>query len=125
MISRPKNQSHHSIRCGICRRIIEDRAQIYQAGISWGVLCIDCYKNFSSEDIELMTNMFIAYGGYFGKRKGSDFSTNKVLKKILSELQLQRKKVNVEGLNLKMLHRALLYGITPKQYVKSLQSLMK
>ena len=125
MISRPKNQSHQSIRCGICRRIIEDRAQIYQAGISLGVVCVECYKRFSSEDMELMTNLFIAYGGYFGKQKSSEFSTNKMLKSILSEMQLQKKNINVESINIKMLHNALLHGITPKQYVEALKKLLE
>ena len=83
------NKIRRVVRCGICRVEIRDRAQIYQAGVNFGIVCIRCYKQFSTEDIELMANMFIAYGGYFGMLNGSRISTRNILKRLTTELGKQ------------------------------------
>ncbi|MFX0136700.1 MAG: hypothetical protein ACFFDN_23895, partial [Candidatus Hodarchaeota archaeon] len=75
------------------------------------------------EDLELMANMFFAYGGYFGKLKGRGFSVYKVLKELTSEIQVQE--TPIEEVNIKMMHRALLYGITPHQFIEGLKLLLE
>ncbi|HEC37438.1 MAG TPA: hypothetical protein ENI29_04320 [bacterium] len=107
-------------RCGICRVEIRDRAQIYQAGVNFGIVCIRCYKQFSTEDIELMANMFIAYGGYFGMQKDSRISTRNILEKLTTELGKQGDDVNFEQVNIQVFHKALLQGIAPKHYTREL-----
>ena len=114
-----------TVRCGICRVEIRDRAQIYQAGVNFGIVCIRCYKQFSSEDIELMANMFIAYGGYFGMLKDSRISTRNILEKLTTELGKQGDDVNFEQINIQLLHKVLLHGITPKLYTHELKKLVE
>ncbi|KKM88354.1 hypothetical protein LCGC14_1259580 [marine sediment metagenome] len=109
------------VRCGICRVEIRDRALIYQAGINFGIVCIRCYKQFSTEDIELMANMFIAYGGYFGMQKESRISTRNILEKLTTGLGKQGDDVNFEQVNIQVFHKALLHGIAPKHYTHELE----
>lgn len=111
--------THKVIICGICQAEISNEASIYQEGIHLGVVCADCYKNNSKEDLELMANMFFAYGGYFGKLKDSEFSVYKVLKALSTEIQ--EEKLSIEEINIKMMHRALLHGVTPHQFVEGLK----
>ncbi|KKK45697.1 hypothetical protein LCGC14_0887500 [marine sediment metagenome] len=119
------NKNKSAVRCGICRVEIRDRAQIYQAGVNFGIVCIRCYKQFSSEDIELMANMFIAYGGYFGMLKDSRISTRNILEKLTTELGKQGDDVNFEQINIQLLHKVLLHGITPEQYTHELKKLVE
>ncbi|MFW9866129.1 MAG: hypothetical protein ACFFEN_08540 [Candidatus Thorarchaeota archaeon] len=112
-----------SVKCGICRSEILDRAHIYQAGIHLGVICVHCYKRFSSNDIELMANLFIAYGGYFGMLRSSLFTPIKILKKLVREAQAQNQHVSLEQINIRLLHKALLHGLSPEQYIHSLEKL--
>lgn len=46
--------THETVKCGICRNEIQRGASIYQEGLTFGVVCEHCYKNNSSEDLELM-----------------------------------------------------------------------
>ena len=115
------NKNKSAVRCGICRVEIRDRAQIYQAGVNFGIVCIRCYKQFSSEDIELMANMFIAYGGYFAKLKDSKISTRNILEKLTKELGKQGDNFNYEQVNIQVFHKALLHGIAPKHYTHELE----
>ncbi len=119
-----RRRSDHSVKCGICRAEIEDRAQIFQSGINLGVVCEDCYKRFSAEDLEMMGNMFIAYGGYFGMRKDSKFSVIKILEKVLQDTLEEGNKVDSEKINIRLMHMALLHGVTPEQYIKNLNLLI-
>jgi hypothetical protein len=108
--------------CGICHSEIISSASIYQEGFNFGVVCKHCYENNSPEDIELMANMFLAYGGYFGKLKNPDFSLYKLLKQIVTKVE---NKENVEELHIKYMHNALLNGVTPKQFIQGLRILLE
>jgi hypothetical protein len=126
MISYPKSYDKTSLglfRCAICRNEIEDYTNVYPAGLNFGLVCDDCYKSFPEEDIELMLNMFIAYGGYFGKKQGSIFSLKILLKDLVDEITIEKENINVKELNIKMLHKALLYGIAPKEFLIHLEKL--
>jgi len=115
--------THDVIICGICRTEITNEASIYQEGLHLGVVCAGCYKNNSKEDLELMANMFFAYGGYFGKLKDGNFSVYKVLKELTSEIQ--EEVISIEEVNIRMMHRALLYGVTPHQFVEGLKMFLE
>ena len=77
--------THDMVKCGICRDEIKRGASIYQEGLTFGVVCESCYKNNSQHDLELMANLFLAYGGYFGKLKQNKFSVYKTIKKLMAK----------------------------------------
>ncbi|MHA2036235.1 MAG: hypothetical protein ACW98X_07365 [Promethearchaeota archaeon] len=120
MIAKSASKSIYVVKCGICRVEIVDRAQIYQAGINLGVICSACYQSFSTEDIEMMANMFIAYGGYFGMLKDSSFSFLKTLENLLKKGLKKKEVITSEQINVRLMHKALLHGISPQQYVQNL-----
>lgn len=125
MIGKPKKKSDSSVKCGICHGAIVDRAQIYQAGLNLGVVCNKCYKGFSTNDLEMMANMFIAYGGYFGMLKNSKFSPVKTIENILKNGLKEKKTVSTEQINIKLMHKTLLHGISPEEYIQNLSVLME
>jgi hypothetical protein len=108
------------VKCGICRNEIRRGASIYQEGITFGVVCEDCYKSNSPEDIELMANLFLAFGGYFGQYKSEKYSLYESLK---NYIEPGKNKKKVDTLNIQLMHNALLHGITPHQYIQSLKIL--
>lgn len=124
MIGKSDKRLVHSIRCGICHAEIINRAQIYQAGINLGVVCEGCYRQFSAEDLEMMANMFIAYGGYFGMLEDSNFSMLKSLENILKNGLKKNRIVNSEQINIILMHKALLHGISPEHYIQNLAFLV-
>ena len=71
-----------------------------------------------------MTNFFMAYGGYFGCNKDDNFSIQKVIEELIEEIKSKKERVNLNELNIKILHKSLLYGITPQQYVKKLKKFL-
>ena len=116
------HQVHDGVRCGICRYNIEKGATIYQEGVNFGVVCEECYRNNSPEDLELMANLFLAYGGYFGMIKDSEYSLYKVLMSLTSG---NNGNESILELNIKMLHQALLHGVGPHQFIQGLKILVE
>ena len=72
-----------------------------------------------------MANLFLAYGGYFGKLKEEKFSVYKTLKKLISRIQPGRNPDTLIDLNIKKMHQALLYGVTPQQLIQGLKILLE
>ncbi len=126
LISKEQNlhSTHETIKCGICRTELQQGASIYQEGLSFGIVCEKCYKSNSSEDLELMANLFLAYGGYFGMNKESEFSLYKEIKNLISKMQHDGTTDKLIDLNVRMLHRALLYGVTPQEVILGLKILI-
>ncbi len=118
------NYTYTSIKCGICRSEIKKGAQIFQEGLHFGIVCSQCHDNTSKEDLELMANMFLAYGGYFGKLKDPRFSIGAILKDLLKENKVDKKCASIDELNIKLLHSALLHGLTPQQFIRGLEILI-
>jgi len=77
---------------------------------------------FSKEDIELILDLFIAYGGYFGKLKPPDFSLVSMLDKL--EKKDGRAAEPFEKLTVIFFHNALLHGISPQEYINQLEALI-
>ena len=113
------------VKCGICRNQIKRGASIYQEGLTFGVVCENCYKNNSQEDLELMANLFLAYGGYFGKLKEKKFSVYKTIKKLISKIQPGKEPDTLIEMNIKMMHQALLYGVSPQELIQGLKILLE
>ncbi|MFX1326835.1 MAG: hypothetical protein ACFE91_01660 [Promethearchaeota archaeon] len=102
--------------CGICHKEISQSAILYEEGFHFGVICPNCYNNISKEDIELISNMLIAFGGYFGMLRDPNFPVNEMLKCFLKVIENNKAKLLSEELRIKLLHCALLHGITPQEF---------
>ena len=111
-----KSDSHSVECCGICHRKIEQGAAIYHEVFHIEVICPHCYSLNSEEDIELIANMFLAFGGYFGMLRDPHFPVNEMLKSFLNEIQANKGAMPSECLKIKLLHLALLHGVTPKEF---------
>jgi hypothetical protein len=71
----------------------------------------------------MMLNMFLAYGGYFGKEPKENFSFETFISQID---QIKAKEGNmVEIINIRMMHTALIHGIGPQEYLVYLEKLIK
>jgi len=108
------------VKCRICHKNANPEITIKKMGSSFGVICKKCSKSFTDRDIELMHNMFCAFGGYFAKMSNSKEVTNSKLREFSSDY----KKCKTIENEIKTLHSAFLYGIRPQQLVKSLKLLI-
>ena len=120
-----KTQIENGLKCGICRNQIGINVRIYQEGLNFGVVCPTCHENNSKEDIEFMANMFLAFGGYFGMLKKKRFSLVKTLETLINEVPIDNEFPTVGDINAKILHKALLHGINPQQYIDCLEELLE
>ncbi len=120
-----KTQIENGLKCGICRNQIGINVRIYQEGLNFGVVCPTCHENNSKEDIELMANMFLAFGGYFGILKKKRLSLVKTLETLINEVPIDNEFPTVGDINVKLLHRVFLHGIIPQQYIAGLEELLE
>ena len=112
------------VKCSICHRNANSQIKIKKTGNSFGIGCEKCLRLFSDKEIDLMHNMFTAFGGYFSKMSNSKEVTYSKLKEISDEYKSRDKHIeNIEN-DIKTLHSAFLYGISPQQLVKGLKLLI-
>lgn len=113
-----------SVRCVLCQSNTNSNFKIKKIGMSFRIVCEDCLSSFSNKEMELIHNMFTAFGGNFGLLSDSKESSYSKLKEIAEDYKaLNKDLANIES-DVKTLHSAFLYGITPKQLVQGLKLLI-
>ena len=120
MINTPNSKISNQIRCSICRVDIKDRRELYQSSLKLGVICKICRERFSEEDIEMIVNLFFAFGGYFGQFDKSEFSIDDMVIEFAEQLDSGNSTFHLQ--NVKMWHRILTHGIAPKDFLKDLST---
>jgi len=121
MINTPDPKiSNQKIKCSICRVDIKDRHELYQSSLKLGVICKNCRERFSEEDIEMIVNLFFAFGGYFGQFDKSEFSIDDLVIEFAEQLDSGNSTFHLQ--NVKMWHKILTHGIAPKDFLKELSS---
>jgi hypothetical protein len=118
MINTPKPKVSSKLKCSICRADIKDRRKIYQSSLRLSIICDLCKERFSNEDIEMIIHMFFAFGEYFGARDRSKFSIKDVV--IDFAIDFNEGKANFHSQNVKMWHKVLAHGITPREFLEEL-----
>ena len=118
MINAPTPKVSSKLKCSICRTDIKERNKIYQSSLKLGIVCNICRQRFTDEEIEMMINMFFAFGEYFGARDKSKFSIEDIILEFA--IDLNEGKANFHSQNVKMWHKVLSHGITPKEFIKAL-----
>ena len=112
------------IKCAICRADIKNHSRAYQSRSTFAVVCRECRRKLTEDDIELMLNLFLAYGGYFGKLKDVSFSLEDTLKEILNDAGNKGEEFDLGEVNSRMVHKALLHGHPPQEYIDVLKSIL-
>ncbi len=110
------------IKCSICKTVIKDRHELYQSSLELGVICKLCRKRFSGDDIEMMVNLFFAFGGYFGQFDKSEFSMNDAIKEFAEQLDSNNSTFHTQ--NVMMWHKVLTHGVTPEEFLEELSVLV-
>jgi len=107
------------LKCGICNKKLDNISTTYFSKFIQLPACENCKNQFSKEDLEIMLNMFLAYGGYFGQFSRETFSFKKYMKclEIIQDSNSQKS----EKIYVFLLHTALLHGIAPQQYFSELK----
>jgi len=118
MIKTPDSKISNQIRCSICRADIKDRHELYQSSLKLGVICKTCRERFSEEDVEMIVNLFFAFGGYFGQFDKSEFSIDEMVIEFAEQIDAGNSTFHLQ--NVKMWHKILSHGIAPKDFLKEL-----
>ena len=108
------------IRCVICHQEAKQKPQIIQLGVEFCIICANCRKQFTRKDMELMYNMFSAFGGFFGQLRDIKRSFYDAIKQLTSEFKIQKNNFTLKS-DIRFLHKAFLYGIAPNQIIQGLQ----
>ncbi len=122
MINTPDSKIPNQIKCSICRADIKDRNALYQSSLKLGVICKPCRQRFSKDDIEMIVNMFFAFGGYFGQFEKSEFSIDDTIVEFAEQLDASNSTFHLQ--NVKMWHKILTHGIAPKEFLKELSMIV-
>jgi hypothetical protein len=113
-----------SIKCNICKKEIKGNHRITKLAMNYAIICENCNDKFTSEELELISNIFTAFGGYFGQMEGDSKSVYHTIKRLSNMYQEVDKKIDLSAVDIKILHQALLHGISPSQIVQGLKLLV-
>ncbi len=119
-----KKTTLSNVKCVLCRSDANLDVKIKKIGNAFGTVCEECSKTFNDEEIELMHNMFSAFGGYFGKMSNSKELSYSKLEEIAKGYKEQNKNINIIENDIKTLHSAFLYGISPQQLIRGVNLLV-
>jgi hypothetical protein len=124
VIIQPKKASF-IVPCELCHNDAKGKPVIKRLGPKLGIICNTCREQFSDQEIDLMINMFIAFGGYFNQFK----SSRKIQQTIINEIarehdQKEQGRDKVEN-DVRVLHRAFLHGISLPQLVHTIPTQLK
>jgi hypothetical protein len=109
------------LKCSICKKEIIGKHRFVRLAINYGVICQECNEIFNDAEIELASNLFTAFGGYFGSQKEESSDPGILTIKRLSKFyRYAGDNININALDVKILHQALLHRISPNQIVKGL-----
>ena len=89
------------------------------------VVCRDCIEEFMDEDLELMYNMFTAYGGYYGMLSASKKESYGALKDLEWSYKEKWNSASDLALDVRTMHQAFLHGISVGQLVRGLEILLE
>lgn len=54
-----------------------------------------------------------------------NFSLYEMLKELISDFNIDNKLVSVDKLNIELMHRALLHGVTPQEFIRNLEIILE
>jgi hypothetical protein len=111
---------NNSLKCAICHADIKDNSSIYQSKLNFGIICANCLKIFSLQDIELISNIFLVYGGFYGQYEKTNISIDNLFYDLLIKLGHKEGELDINEINVKLLHHLLLFGFTPEDYLNLL-----
>ena len=114
------DKSFGSLKCGICGNHFKKNSDIYISKKNVGFICEICMKKFSKEEIEEFSHLFNQYGGHFGKFEFSQITLDEILDEFFNLISYKDNTDIIES-NLKLRHKALLYGYTPKELIVKIQ----
>ncbi|MBY9007790.1 MAG: hypothetical protein KGD63_13695 [Candidatus Lokiarchaeota archaeon] len=109
------------LKCGICHSEILNSSKIYNSEILFIPFCYECEKTFDKDDKELLLSILAKYGGYFGMFSYEKYSLIDDLDYILKENIIINDQEDLEKINIRLLHNALLHGISIQEYILKLE----
>ena len=108
------------IGCNICNKILSRDSIIFIPDDYFGYICERCYIIFSADDIEEFLVLFDKYGGFFGQLKTNKIPLDQLIEEIF-ELLNYKNNVDIIEANMKLRHKALLYGYTSQQLIDEMK----
>ena len=111
--------------CDLCQNDIKLHSNVYESEFFINFICDDCFLSFSTEDMDFMLNTFKIYGGYYGKDKNVNLPDARLIEQLAKEVNVKKIKENIDVLELRALHKALLHGISIEKFDKELKPLTK
>ena len=124
VIIQPKKASF-IVPCELCHNDAKGKAVIKRLGPKLGIICNTCREQFSDQEINLMINMFIAFGGYFNQFKSSKRTQQTIINEIARENDKKEQGRDKVENDVRALHQALLHGISLPQLVHAIPTQLK
>jgi len=86
-------------------------------------ICNNCIQRYPNEEIQVMTGLFRRYGGFFGKLKTEKVEIRQIATDLIERLKRAKNFSILFEINEVALHRALLHGYNPKDFIEELKKI--
>ncbi|MBN1800103.1 MAG: 50S ribosome-binding GTPase [Candidatus Lokiarchaeota archaeon] len=109
-----ENESH----CSICYEEFKERQTIIRTASHLIKVCDTCLHEITLADINMIHQMFLAYGGYFGMKKTQNGKDENIIAFLRNEIKSKKNGIDPIDRHVKVLHESLLLGIYPERFKK-------
>jgi len=109
--------------CIICNSYLGYELKDHNLGQEPEFVCKNCLQKFSNEEIQIMTHLLRKYGGFFGKLKAEKVEIRQIATDLIKSLRRIKDFSILFEFNEVALHRALLHGYNPKDFIEELKNI--
>ena len=109
--------------CIICNRYLRNKLKDHSLDQKSEFKCKHCLQEFSNEEIQIMASLFRRYGGFFGKLKAEKIEIRQIATDLTEKLKRAKDLSLLFEINEVALHRALLHGYNPKDFIEELKKI--
>jgi len=110
-----------NIKCDMCKKNFIHDSTLFIPNQSLGQVCERCYIKFPADLILDCLTLFANYGGWFGKLKDSKVSLEDLILESIDIIKCTN--VNIIETNMRLRHKALLYGYLPEALINKIKEM--
>ena len=109
--------------CIICNNHLGYELKDHNLSQELEFICNNCIQRYSNEEIQVMAGLFRRYGGSFGQLKDDKVETRQIATDLIERLKKIKDSSRIFEINELALHRALLHGFTPQDFIEELKKI--
>jgi hypothetical protein len=106
--------------CNICHKKLSQNITTSEPKNDKGDICSECRAKFDEPELRKMDYLFKKYGGFYNKLNSKESYLTSIIQELIDDINHEADYSKLFELNEKALHKALLFGFPPSEFLEEL-----